>query len=284
MLKDKNIKVNISYRNITHYLKLGYKPILNQELVIETEHLPTSSHFIIQALCQICNNEISLRFHKYIENKKRHGFYSCRKCSRQKAALTSIEKYGVDNYSKTDEYKKRVEKTNIEKYGYKTNLLSPEYQSNIKNILKNKYGTENFYEINRINKDKKSGFILKENLNSIRTEIIYSEDLYTNELITKDYLLYRNEVRRITKSNIKKLLLNWDGLDYYDNEYIMENYRFDHNDPNYPTIDHKVSVYYGFKNNILPSEIANITNLCITKRSINSKKRDIIEEDFIYNI
>lgn len=280
MLKTENININISYRNITHYIKLGYNPILGKELCIKTEHLPSGSHSKVEALCQICNSETVLLYHKYLENKKRHGFYSCRKCSRHKAALTSIHKYGVDNYSKTDEYKKRVESTNIEKYGYKTNLLSPEYISNIKSILKDKYGTENFYEINRFYKKKKEKFILKQNLNDIKSNIIYSEDLYNNDSVNNDYLLYRNEVRRITKSNIKELLSKWSGYDYYDGEYILENYKFDHNDPKYPTIDHKISVYYGFKNNIAPDVIADILNLCVTKRCINSKKRDIIEDDF----
>ena len=43
-------------------------------------------------------------------------------------------------------------------------------------------------------------------------------------------------------------------------------------DKQYPTIDHKTSILYGFLNKILPSEIGNIDNLCITKRSINSSK------------
>ena len=62
---------------------------------------------------------------------------------------------------------------------------------------------------------------------------------------------------------------------------ILNNFKLDHNDPNYPTIDHKISVYYGFKNSIDPNIIGSIDNLCITKRSINSSKRHLIEEEFI---
>lgn len=56
--------------------------------------------------------------------------------------------------------------------------------------------------------------------------------------------------------------------------------KLEHTAPNYPTIDHKKSVHYGFINNISPEEISNISNLCITKRSINSTKRDMIESEF----
>jgi hypothetical protein len=282
VLKNKNVEVYISYRNITHYRKLGYNPILNESLLIKTTHLPSNSHFIIDVICQICSKESSLRYHKYIENKNRHGFYGCKSCSRQKAALTSLSKWGVDNYSKTDEFKYRVEETNLSKYGYKTNLISPEYKANIKSILKDKYGTENFYQINRNKTDKvsKNKFLLNDNINELVDSFEISESLYKKGIMSDDYLLYRNEVRRLTKSNLKKLYKIWNGYDYYDSEYILENYKLYHNDPGYPTIDHKISVYYGFINNIPPEEISDINNLCITKRFINSKKRDLIESEF----
>ena len=36
MLVDEKILINISYRNITHYRKIGYYPILNKKLEIFT--------------------------------------------------------------------------------------------------------------------------------------------------------------------------------------------------------------------------------------------------------
>jgi hypothetical protein len=206
MIKNKQIEVFISYRNITHYIKLGYKPALNTTLLIDTNHLPSNSHFKIDVICELCGAESNLRYHKYLENRNRHKFYSCRKCSRQKAAITSISKWGVDNYSKTDEYKKRVEETNIKKYGYKTNLINPEYQKNIKNKLKEVYGDENFFRINRYGKVKKSKFKLKEGIESLMKDLLNSEDLYDNSYLNSEYSIYRNEVRRLSKISIKILL------------------------------------------------------------------------------
>jgi len=277
MLKYNKIKVNISYRNITHYIKLGYKPILNKELEIETKHLSTSSHVKIDVICSICSVEKNIMYYKYIDNVERHGFYGCRKCSRQKAAMTSLEKYGVDNYSKTNEWKDRVEKTNIEKFGYKTNLISPEYKESISNILIDKYGTKNWWEIK--NKSKKTKLVIMDDI--IKKIIIYSEDLYNDNFVNDNYLLYRNECRRITNSNIRKLMNEWDGFDYYTKEDISSNFNLKHNDPNYPTIDHKNSIYFGFTNSINPEDIGNIVNLCLTKRGINSKKRDLCELEFL---
>lgn len=280
MIKNEKLEVNISYRNITHYLKLGYNAIIHKYLEVKTEHLPSTSHVKIQAICIICGSENIIMYCKYLDNKKRHGFYGCKSCSRQKAALTCIEKYGVDNYSKTEEYKKRVEETNMEKFGYKTNLLSPEYKESFKSILMNKYGKENWYEIRNGNRSNIKRFVLKDDIKSISNTIIFSESLYDESITNSKYLLYRNEVRRLTVIPSKILYENWDGCDYYDGENISDNFKFEHNDPEYPTIDHKLSIYYGFVNKINPLEISLIENLCITKRSINSSKSALIEESF----
>ena len=126
---------------------MGYKPEINSNLEINVYDLPASSHVKIDVICEICKAEQNIRYHKYIENKKRHGFYGCKKCSRQKASLTMLNKYGVHNVSQLEECKKKREETFLKKYGYKTNLISPDYISLIKEKLKEKYNTENWYEI-----------------------------------------------------------------------------------------------------------------------------------------
>ncbi len=279
MVKYDKIKVFISYRNKTHYLKLGYTPILNEYLEIDINHLSKSSHVKIDVICSLCKTESKLMYYKYVMNVNRHGFYGCKKCSRQKAALTSFDRYGVDNYSKTDECKVRVENTNMSKFGFKTNLISPEYKESIKEILFDKYGTKNFWEIKEVNVKKKLSLI---DINKIeKTILVESEKLYKSVIDNDDYLIYRNECRRLTNSNVKELLNNWTGLDYYDSDDISDNFNLKHNDPSYPTVDHKTSIYFGFIKKIDPIFIGSIENLCITKRSLNSKKRDLCEDEFL---
>ncbi len=281
MLKHEKISINISYRNISHYFKLGYSPILNSTLEIMTCHLPSTSHVKINAICEICKVEKELMYCKYLKNKSNYGYYGCKSCSRQKAAITSIERYGVDNYSKTEKWRKRVESTNLLKYGHKTNLMDEEFKIKIKNILIDKYGKENFYEINRFKRRIKIGF--RQIDIPINPELVKSESLYTKEYMNK-YYTYRTECRRLTCPNTKKLFESWDGMDYYDNEDISNNFLLNSNSPKYPTIDHKVSIYYGFSNQIPVEEISSIENLCITKRGINSQKRDSIEKEFIKSL
>jgi hypothetical protein len=309
MIKNEFIEVNISYRNITHYLKLGYIPVLNKSLKINIHDLPIVSHVKIEVICEICSKENKIMYCKYIDNKNRHGYYGCRKCSRQKAMMTCIDLYGVDSYNKTYECKEKIERNNINKYGVKTTLLDPstikkrkktmiqkygsEYTYNskelvnkIKKTLLDKYGTDHYsktqyfrqkirYESAEIKNIKyKVGMDLKNS----SSPIVRKE--YDESILTKSYKLYRNECRRITIKNVKTLFINWNGLDYYDDEYIAENYKLDINDAKYPTIDHKISIIYGYINDISPEKIGDISNLCITKRFINSTKREMIEDEF----
>ncbi|MCK9446979.1 hypothetical protein M0Q50_09035 [bacterium] len=96
----------------------------------------------------------------------------------------------------------------------------------------------------------------------------------------EDYKRYILDIRNYTKKNKNKLFENWDGFDYYDGEYIKENISLNCCESNYPTIDHKISIFYGYKNNISPEIIGDISNLCITKRFINSSKNSKTEDEY----
>jgi len=55
----------------------------------------------------------------------------------------------------------------------------------------------------------------------------------------------------------------------------------DYNDSKYPTIDHKISIFFGFNNKIDASIIGSFENICLTKRSINKRKGVLNENEFI---
>lgn len=80
------------------------------------------------------------------------------------------------------------------------------------------------------------------------------------------------KVLLLTKKLKIQLLDNWNGCDFYDGEDIRDNFNLPNGHKDYPTIDHKKSVHYCFTNNVPVDECADITNLCLTKRCINSSK------------
>lgn len=207
-----------------------------------------------------------------------------------KSKISMMEKYGVDHYSKTQEFKnrisdnkeeivKKIKSTFLEKYGVewisKSEMWKDKYQDKIietrKKIIKTcmeRYGVINVSQVKSIY-DKIIDTKIKRGI------MIDIKDL-------SEWDKYKRMSRKYT-SNIKsELSENWDGYDYYDQEYIKDNYDlYQSTEPEYPTIDHKISVLYGFVNNIDVSDICSIDNLCITKRSINSTKTYYIESEFL---
>jgi hypothetical protein len=193
------IQILISYRNVTHFLKLGYNAIINSNLNVYVLDLPSVSHVRVEPICEVCRKVNNIQFNKYMKNKSNGGIYNCKSC--------------------------RLKKVDV-----------------VFDLLK-------------------------------------SEERYT-EISKISFRRYKNDVRRYTKRSSKKLFMDWDGFDFYDKEYIRDYINEHPNSDLYPSIDHKLSVYHGFINNIPSEIIGGVSNLCITKRIINSTKRDLISEDF----
>jgi len=78
---------------------------------------------------------------------------------------------------------------------------------------------------------------------------------------------------------MKLLFSNWNNKCYYTDIELNKNQHY--NNETYPTIDHKVCVFYGFKNNIDYKEMGNISNLCICSRWANRKKQIMNEKEFL---
>jgi len=156
-----------------------------------------------------------------------------------------------------------------------------QYRAYLRN--KNRY---NYYSCKKC-KNKKTA-LTKDNLygdpnyNNSKKMIETKEEkgIYIPMESVEDFKKYRKLVNRLTNRVKKKLFENWDGIDYYDNEDISENIKLQSNNMEYPTIDHKISLYQGFKESIPPYIIGGIDNLCITKRKINLLKSN--KFTFIY--
>ena len=97
-------------------------------------------------------------------------------------------------------------------------------------------------------------------------------DIMIPDELLVDFQIYKRNANRITRNNKIKLFELWDGFDYYDNEFIYKNFSKNPMHRCYPTIDHKISIYQGFINNIDYNKIGSLENLCITKKFLNSKK------------
>jgi hypothetical protein len=211
---------------------------------------------------------------------------------KNKIKETNLEKYGCEHNTQRQDVINKIAETNLMKYGYKNVLQNEEIKNKIKETNLEKYGVNYAFQ-SKIIKDKikktnleKYGYENASKNKSIKLKIKNAR-VKNGSWISDDYKtefeIYENIVDRLTKNNKKILFENWDGYDYYDNEYIKENLKLGHHNKKYPTIDHKISKFYGFCNNISPEEIANINNLCITKFTINSSKNKLTDKEFKQN-
>ena len=173
---------------------------------------------------------------------------------KEKSKIKLIEVYGVDSYSKTDKFKFDIES--------KKDLILDK----IRETFIRKYNIDWASKLN----------IVKDKVRKTKED---NGSVIPDELLC-DWNIYKRKVRNITNSNKKHLYENWNGNDYYDNELIKGYLSHTSTHRFYPTIDHKISVYFGFMNNISPEEIGSLDNLCITKRYINSMKGKLIENNF----
>jgi len=283
MILTKEIEITIVNTNIKFYKNLNYNVKFKDIIKVPPEHLTRCSHMKILVKCDICGHEKEIKYRDYMNSYNKYNLYSCSSfCSKFKNKLTSnnrelfkktyndnnccikskenfiktcMDKYNVDNVSKLNWVKNKKENTMLKKHDVKYYVLSKDFynKSQITSMLN--YGTPHPMMSDKMKKIKIQ-YYLKMGFN----------------VLTKDYDVYKRKVYRLTRKIRNKLIILWDGNDYYDNEYIKNNFDLPYHHKNYPTIDHKISIFEGFKNDISAEKISDISNLCFTKRYINSQK------------
>lgn len=247
MILTENIEIKIykNSKNKNYYKNIGYKiDDKTDKIFVKTSDLPKSSTYKVDIICDICGKIYKVEYRQYINNIRSYNYYSCKgKCSNTKTKNTLLSLYGDENYN------------NKEK--------------NIKTCIK-KYGVKNVFQNDKI-------------INKIREKLI-KKGYRVNENDYTKFVNYHKKCMSLTQINIRKYKFkqDWNGIDYYDGEYIKDNYNLytPHNE-NYPNIDHKISIIYGFLNGISVEEISSINNLCFTKRKHNMSKKCKTEKEYI---
>jgi len=285
MLLKNEIIIKTNPSNYKHYINKGYLiDKCGMEILIKINDLPIKSHVKVDCVCTNCKNITKIEFFNYIRQIK-DSYYVCKNCWKFKLRNTMIKKYGVSNAREINDVNDKIFKTNMSRYGVGTPLKVEKYRE----MIFEYYGVKNISQLDRIKEIKKLKSVKKYGSNSPLQfqgiiDIIRQKHIDSGrwkEYDKNKYSDYRKKVNYLTKKNKNVLFENWNGYDYYDNEYIFNNLKIDKNHNHYPSIDHKVSVLFGFLNNIDPKDISNIDNLCITKRWINSSKYSLNEKDFV---
>ena len=324
MILTKTVKTKMAPFTKKHYESLGYKFEINKEIFIPVEHLMKNSAVKINVTCSgECKKIMNIQYGSYLKSIEKNDVsdgYCCKKCFpklrtahflktlgvssplkltkyQNKKKETMLKLYGVEHYLQNKKIAKKIrektKKTLIKKYGEANSFLSPGSMDKKNATMLKLYGTTNSQKIPTTKQKTESKLLEKYGVKNIRKIPGVEEKIR----ITKEKLglqrpknlisemeTYRNKCVVLKNKQRKKLFEIWDGYDYYDNEYIKKNLTLNHNNTNYPTIDHKISILYGFLNNLSVCEISSFDNLCITKKGLNSRKNKYSEKEFTKKI
>lgn len=117
ILENVDIKIR-NYVQVNYYKKKGFNFKLEDIININPIILPKNSHVKIKVKCDICGNEKYLTYQRYNKNIYKYNIYTCsNKCATIKNKKTNLEKFGVENYAKTNESNEKVKQTCMKKYG-----------------------------------------------------------------------------------------------------------------------------------------------------------------------
>lgn len=183
-----------------------------------------------------CGNKVSTNMNWKDGYKK----YCSNKCSansevtREKAKKTIKEKWGVEHYSKTDEYTKKVKKTSLERYGVDNYSKTDEYLSKSKKTYMEKYGVSNYTKTDDyLEKVKKTNLkrygveyslqskevrekIKRTNLKKYGVDHIFKYDKYRNDISkNKNYLGFTDKGNKFNCDFGKNHIFFISTDDYY---------------------------------------------------------------------
>jgi hypothetical protein len=252
MLLNKIINVKVSNRTKKYFIDKGYN-IIDNYFMIKPEDMNSTNRTKVDCKCDYCGKITKITWCNYIIQMKKENIYCCHKCHYNKSKIIFYKNLGTENPNELEEVKNKIKTTCLKLYGVEHNSQSDIIKKKKEETCFKNYGVKY----------------------PAQSEVLMIKTLLTKGLHIEDkteYEKYRTLVYRLTKHNKKFVIEKWDGMDYYDKQYIRDNFNLKYYDANYPTIDHKISIFYGFANNITPENISNIDNLCITKRCINSSK------------
>jgi len=223
MIKTEFVKLKMNSKTISHYRKMNYIVDVNNIYDIKVLDLTKGSKSEIVAVCDVCGDEKLVTYKEYCRNTSKYNIFCCsNKCSTIKNKKTSLEKYGVDHYSKTDEFIEKVKQTSFDKFGVDYYTQTEDYKNRIKITNKNrdysdmikkvkksvliKYGNENYHQSENF-KNKKH-LIVEKYKNTITKKLL---EKYNNLVFTdnKNYIFlcekkHNYEIsRELLKNRIK---------------------------------------------------------------------------------
>jgi hypothetical protein len=249
MIKENEIQINGHSSNYRYYTELGYDVQIRKPFNVNPIHLMKGSVVKITSICDNCKKETKNFFKDYWNyTDGLNNPYYCTSCKYIKSEETSIEKwgtknpmqnesvkdklknsmidkYGVEYYSKTEEWLFKFKKTSYEKWGFDNPSKSEYIINDIRD--KNKYLSTNiFKEESKIKKERNTWKKYAKSLPEKYKAISYKDSMFKvqhsecGEFDITKALLYN----RLKGNSI--ICLNCNPIDVKNSSFEIEVYNY----------------------------------------------------------
>ena len=270
-------------KNIREYYDLFIK--INNEGKCKTCSKQTEFISYTKGYRDYCSSKChknSIEFKELITNSCKHRDYTKVK---KKYNQTCMKRYGKNGISQTEHWKIKFKKIMMDKYG-----VAHPFQLQCVKDKNSKYFDTHMDEINKKRKKYWTKDVIDSHILKIRKTKENKGLIVCWNNLSK-WQKYTKLVWRETRRWKKQLFNNWNGKCYYTGIKLLSNEEYIKLYPKHtgrmmnrnklqPTIDHKISIFWGFKHKIDPKIIGNIKNLCLCSKSSNSKKHNLTEKQF----
>lgn len=143
----KEVEVKLWGANIKYYRNLGYSGKQGDVITVNVEDLSDGCNVRVTVACDYCGRECCPRYVEYHNSIEMDGTYACSHCAIHKAEKTMFKKYGVQNYSSTQECREKVINTMQTRYGINHVSESEEFLKRKCDNNKEKYGVEHTFQV-----------------------------------------------------------------------------------------------------------------------------------------
>lgn len=144
MIKEVEVEILGHPASYKHYISLGYDIVIKKYIKVKSIHLSKGSTINVTCICSICNKETKNKFKDYWNYTD--GLitpYYCKSCSLIKQEKTSYEKYGTKNPMQNESVKNKLKNSLIKKYGVDWYSKTDEWLCKFKKTSLEKYGVDN---------------------------------------------------------------------------------------------------------------------------------------------
>jgi len=276
--KEHNISVKDYYDKCIRKDVEGICPVCGEETTLVN---------MVKGYSRCCSYECMRNDEDY-HNKRNSGISKIDfKEAQEKREVTNIGKYGVTHVSMLDNIKDKVTNTYIERYGKHSLQLDHVKESRNSSLHTSECNTKRATGIKNsaeeASKARKNTILERygvEYISQVKEVVIKATNtkhlkygFRTSEEFT-EFEKYKSKVKTITKRFKHEIFLN---ENCYYSGVLLQNLR---SGDRSKTIDHKISIIHGFRNNISPEVIGAKDNLCLAARKINLIKNYRTEEEF----